>query len=286
VAGVAEAVAARVGRYILDSSDHDLRRLVSISQASATMARDAFRRLGQMEGWSAIDCGCGPLGGLAVLAELVGSAGRVVGVDVNEAAAQRARAVTSALDLGNVEVVAGDLHTLDPAALGGPFDLAYTRLFLMHQPDPVVTLRRIADLLRPGGWLVAQEALADPPPRSHPHLDALTDYWNLIGELLQRTGVAPGTVDNLPRSARDAGLEVIGINGCFRVMDPQLGFDIHAGTLVAARERAIGIGISADEVDELTHELDAAKVGDYQWVSSPFFLDLLLRKPAHGVTPG
>jgi SAM-dependent methyltransferase len=41
--------------------------------------------------------------------------------------------------------------------VGGPFDLAYTRLFLMHQPDPVRTLRQIAGLLRPGGWLVAQE---------------------------------------------------------------------------------------------------------------------------------
>jgi SAM-dependent methyltransferase len=169
-----EAVAARVRRYILDGSDQDLRRLVSISQASTQMARDAFGRLGVQEGWSAIDCGCGPLGGLAVLAELVGPTGRVVGVDINEAAVQRARAVTAALDLGNVEVVAGDLHTLASAALGGPFDLAYTRLFLMHQPDPLTTLRCIADLLRPGGWLVAQEALASPPPRAHPHLDALT----------------------------------------------------------------------------------------------------------------
>lgn len=36
-----------------------------------------------------------------------------------------------------MEVVAGDLYELDPAALGGPFDLAYSRLFLMHQADPV-----------------------------------------------------------------------------------------------------------------------------------------------------
>ncbi len=280
-----EAVAARVRRYILDGSDQDLRRLVSISQASTQMARDAFGRLGVQEGWSAIDCGCGPLGGLAVLAELVGPTGRVVGVDINEAAAQRARAVTAALDLGNVEVVAGDLHTLASAALGGPFDLAYTRLFLMHQPDPVATFRCIADRLRPGGWLVVQEALASPPPRAHPHLDALTGYWNLIGELLQRTGTSPDAVENLPQSAREAGLEVVGINGCFRVMDAQLGFDIHAGTLAAVRERAMQFGVTAEEVDDLTRQLDAVKVGDYQWVSSPFFLDLLLRKPAHGMTP-
>jgi tRNA/tmRNA/rRNA uracil-C5-methylase (TrmA/RlmC/RlmD family) len=55
---------------------------------------------------------------------MVGPAGRVVGVDLNPAAVQRARAVASALELDNVEVVAGNLHELDPAALGGPFDLA------------------------------------------------------------------------------------------------------------------------------------------------------------------
>lgn len=49
-----------------------------------------------------------------------------------------------------MEVVCGDVNELGTAALGGLFDLAYTRLFLMHQTDPVKTLRRIADLLRPG----------------------------------------------------------------------------------------------------------------------------------------
>ena len=107
----------------------------------------------------------------------------------------------------------------------------------------------------------------------------------MIGELLQRTGTSPATVENLPQSAREAGLEVVGINGWFRVMDAQLGFDIHAGTLAAVRERAIQFGVTAEEVDDLTRQLDAVKVGDYQWVSSPFFLDLLLRKPAHGMTP-
>jgi SAM-dependent methyltransferase len=94
---MAEPVGERVRRYILDGSDEDLRRLLSIAETTREMA----------------------------------------------------------------------------AAVGGPFDLAYTRLFLMHQPDPVRTLSQIAGLLRPGGRVVAQEALRSPPPRSHPHLGAL-----------------------------------------------------------------------------------------------------------------
>ena len=275
-----EAVTERVRRYILDGTDQDLGRLLSIAEVSAEMARTAFRRLGVQQGWNAIECGCGPIGGLAVMAEMVGPAGRVVGVDFNQAAVQRARAVASALELGNVEVVAGDLHDLDPAALGGPFDLAYTRLFLMHQADPVRALRRIADLLRPGGWLVAQEPLPSPPPRSHPHLEALTGYWDMIYDLLHRAGVPAGAVEDLPRSAREAGFEVVAMNGSFVTADPELVFEIHAGTLTAARERGAQLGIAAERIDDLALDIQAAKRGGYEWVSSPFFLDLTLRKPA------
>jgi SAM-dependent methyltransferase len=275
---MAEAVAERVRHYVLDGTDQDLRRLLSISEVSAEMARAAFCRLGVQEGWNAIDCGCGPIGGLAVMAEMVGPAGRVVGVDFSEPTVQRARAVVSALELGNVEVVAGDLHELEPAALGGPFDLAYTRLFLMHQADPVRTLRRIAALLRPGGWLVAQEPLRSPAPRSHPHLEALADYWDLVYELLERAGVPSGAVEDLPRSAREAGFEVAGMSGYFMTIDPELGFEIHASTLAAARERGTRFGIATGRIEDLVRDIRAAK-GGYEWVSSPFFLDLTLRKP-------
>jgi ubiquinone/menaquinone biosynthesis C-methylase UbiE len=278
---MAEAIAERVRRYILDGSDEDLRRLLGLAETTQEMARSAFRRVGVQEGWHAIDCGCGPIGGLAVMAEMVGPAGRVVGVDFSEPAVQRARSVVAALQLGNVEVFAGDIHELDAAAVGGPFDLAYTRFFLMHQPDPVRTLSQIARLLRPGGWVVTQEALRNPPPRSHPHHDALGAYWDLVYQLLERAaGVPNAAVDNLAESARAAGLEVVATDGSFATIGPELGFDLHAATLLAARERAIAAGVAdAQQIDTLVSDLRAAKDGGYQWVSTPFVMDLTLRKP-------
>jgi SAM-dependent methyltransferase len=206
----------------------------------------------------------------------------VVGVDFSEPAVQRARSVVAALELGNVELFAGDVHELDPAAVGGPFDLAYTRFFLMHQPDPVRTLRQIAGLLRPGGWIVAQEALRSPPPRAYPHIDALGAYWDLVHELVERAGGVPhGAVDGLAGSARAAGLDVVAVDGSFGILDPELGFDLHAATLLAARERAVASGVaSGQQIDDLVSDLHAAKDGGYEWVSMPFFLDLTLRKPA------
>jgi hypothetical protein len=50
--------------------------------------------------------------------------------------------------------------------------------------------------------------------------------------------------------------------------------------LLAARERAVAAGIATgQQIDDLVNDLRAAKSGGYEWVSSPFFLDLTLRKP-------
>jgi len=273
-----KAIAEHVGRNVLDGSDEDLRRLLSVSGVTAETARRAFGRVGICEGWTAIDCGCGTLGGLAVLAEMVGPAGRVVGVDFSGTAIQRARSAVAALGLANVELFVGDIHYLDAATLGGPFDLAFTRC-LMHQADPARTLRQIAGLLRPGGWIVAQEPLPSPPPRSHPHLSALAAYWDLAHEVKDLAGRPRGIVEGLDRAARAAGLEVADASGFFTTLDPELGFEIHAATLAAARERAAKLGIAAEKVDDLLLNLRAAKSGQYERVSTPFFLDLALRKP-------
>lgn len=263
--------------YIPDSSDQDHQRLLRAGELAAERIRREFRTLGVQPGWNAIDCGCGPLGSLAVLGEMVGPAGHVVGVDANPAAVDRARAAVSALELANVEVIAGDLHKLDSAALGGPFDLAFTRMFLMHQADPVRTLRHIAGLLRPGGWLVAHEFLSSPAPRAHPHLDALTDGFNVIIEAVHRGGVPAGVVENLPRSAREAGLEVAALSGSFAVGGAE-AFELTVASLIAIKERATQLGIAADRIDDLARQIQAAK-DTHEWVTSPFFLYLTLRKP-------
>ena len=274
------AVEERVKRYILDGGDDDLRRLLTISQESADMARAGFRRIGVQKGWTGIDCGCGPIGGLAVMAEMLGPDAHIVGVDFNEAAVQQARTVTSALGLSNVEVVHGDINELDSATLGGPFDLAYSRLFLMHQAKPAETMRRIAALLKPGGWLIAQEPLRTPGPRSHPEVDALGTYWALLHQVMERAGFPHDSVENLPSSAREAGLEVVQVSGYFMTLDARGGFDIHANTLAAARDRTIQSAVASEqEVDSLLNTLRGARESEYAWVLSPYFLDLTLRKP-------
>jgi SAM-dependent methyltransferase len=276
---MAEAFSERLRSYVLDGGDDDLKRLLSIAQLHADATRSALEKVGLSEGGAAIDCGCGPLGGLAVMAEIVGPSGRIVGVDLSHAAIRRARSFVSALGVSNIDLVEGDIHSHQTTTLGGPFDVALTRCFLMYQSDPVRTLRQIASLVKPGGWIVAQEPLPNPPPRAHPPSRALDDYWGLLHEVMAKAGATPGAVEGLPRAARAVGLEVVETDGFFLIADPKLLFELHAGTLAAAYERAEMLGFPAERFGDLIASLRAAKEGAFEWVTTPFFLNLAFRTP-------
>ena len=96
----------------------------------------------------------------------------------------------------------------------------------------------------------------------------------------QVVGVPYGAVDSLPRLGRAAGLEVVAVNGSFSALDPEVGFDLHADTLAAARQRGVASGRWAEEqIERLVNDLRAAKAGGFEWVSTPFYLDVAFRKP-------
>jgi hypothetical protein len=63
-------------------------------------------------------------------------------------------------------------------------------------------------------------------------------------------------------------------------MEPRLGFELHASTLAAATARAVDLGVAGpNDVTNLVTKLRTANPADYHWVSTPFCIDLTLRKP-------
>ncbi len=69
------------------------------------------------------------------------------------------------------------------------------------------------------------------------------------------------------------------MDGFFRTWGPELGFSLHAASMAAAKERATEASVIA-RIDDIVGRIRAANPADYDWVASPFFLDLTLRKPA------
>jgi SAM-dependent methyltransferase len=198
--------------YYVAETDETIGRLIRLSRLEAQNVLDGLRRTDLGPGDKVVELGCGPLGALNELSDLVGPVGTVVGVDMDQAALGHARALLDRAGRDNVRLIHANVNAEPSEELRrlGPFDAAYCRAFLLHQPDPAQTLRRIAALLRPGGHVVAHELLEDPPPRSEPEVPEIGQFCSWLREVGQRVGTAPDVARQFHTVCRQAYLREVG----------------------------------------------------------------------------
>ena len=151
----------------------------------------ALDRLGLREGWRCVDVGAGGGDVTVALAEIVGRDGRVYAVDSDPGARDEvARAAAAHAQVIAVTQAGEDL------LLPEPVDLAFCRFLLMHVHEPVVVLGRMAQAVRGGGWVVAQEPI--------------TSAGRVGGQPLSMPDARhPDVGARLPALARDAGLDIV-----------------------------------------------------------------------------
>lgn len=151
----------------------------------------ALDRLALGSGWHVLDVGAGGGDVSVALAEIVGRDGRVYAVDSDPLA----RDVTAEAAAAHSQVIVLT-QAVEDLLLPEQVDLAFCRFLLLHVHDPAVALSRMASVVRPGGWVVAQEPITSAgridgapfsfPDARHPDVGAL-----------------------LPALVRAAGLEIV-----------------------------------------------------------------------------
>jgi len=125
------------------------------------------------------------------LAEVVGRDGRVYAVDRDPAARDAVAEAAAA----HSQVIA-ITQPAEALLLPEPVDLAFCRFLLMHVADPLVVLRRMGEVVRPGGWVVAQEPI--------------TSAGRIDGRPLSMPDAPdPDVGARLPALVREAGLAVV-----------------------------------------------------------------------------
>lgn len=104
-----------------------------------------------------LDCGCGP----GLVAEAFLEAGHHVhGIDLSREMVRRARARCARFgERARFEC----RSAFDPGGDAG-YDVALSRYVLHHLQDPAAFIRRQAELVRPGGAVVASDHTTDPDP--------------------------------------------------------------------------------------------------------------------------
>lgn len=173
-----------------------------------------FDQVGVRPGWRVVELGCGPQGCLGLLAQRVGTAGHVVGIERSADQVARAQQFVAEQHVPNVEV----LHA-DARQTGLPtqsFDLATARLVLVNVPEPEQLVHEMVRLVRPGGAIALHEPDASTQRCDPPH-PAQAQLLALLNTYAEQNGIDRNIGPRLPRLLRDAGVVDIAVNAVVHV---------------------------------------------------------------------
>lgn len=101
-----------------------------------------------------LDLGCGP-GTITVDLAARIDPGRVVALELTDAALDLARAEAARVGCTNIEFATGDAHRLPFA--DGSFDIVHAHQVLQHLQDPVQAIREMVRVCRPGGLVAVRD---------------------------------------------------------------------------------------------------------------------------------
>jgi ubiquinone/menaquinone biosynthesis C-methylase UbiE len=190
--------------YVLGTSAHEYERLTLQAKVLRPYTEKFFRMAGLAPGMCVLDVGSG-MGDVALLAaEIVGPAGRVLGLDRDAPGVERARERTQ--QQGCSSWVSYNAVHLEEFETTETYDAIVGRYILLYQPDPGATLRRLIRFLKPGGIVVFHELdITDPRP-SDPPCALWDQIYALLSEAVRRAGVPPDYGRRMASAFMAAGL--------------------------------------------------------------------------------
>jgi SAM-dependent methyltransferase len=142
------------GPYVLATGQAAAYRLQLLHSLYGPGTRRVLLEAGLQPGMCVADVGCGVGMVTALLADLVGPAGEVVGIDASAGQLAEARERLNG-DGANVLFALGS--ATDSGLPPESFDLVYCRFLLLHLPEPERALAEMRSLLKPNGILVCED---------------------------------------------------------------------------------------------------------------------------------
>lgn len=249
------------GRYLLANSQPAAEeRLPALSALFDPVSIRHFEEVGIRTGWHCWEVGAGSPSLPRWLASTVGPTGAVIATDID---------LSRLPDDTTFTARRHDVGT-DPAP-GRDFDLIHARLVLVHVPQRDAALATMVGALRPGGWLIVEDA--DPALQPLVCIDEHDEAAALANRLKAgfRTLMAARGVDlafgrTLPRRLRAAGLVDVTADAYFPVAATECA-ELERATLAQIGEQLIAAGL-ATAADIASHSA-AIDGGRLDFVTSP-----------------
>ena len=242
-----------------------------------------FRRidaLGIRPGWRCWEVGAGGPTVPAWLARRVVPGGYVLATDIDVAALQEATDVAALQEATDVAALpeATDVAALPEAAEPGfevlrhdvaaerapaaGFDLVHARLVVMHLADRGAALAAMTGALRPGGWLLLEDADLSLQPLACPDeagpAEQLANKIRRASVGLRGDNLAFGRT--LPRLLRGAGLAEVGADAYLPIAGPDSA-RLEQTMIERQRDRLLAAGLlTAAEIDRHLADVAAGRL--------------------------
>jgi SAM-dependent methyltransferase len=138
-------------QYLPGSQEYELElnRLRLLEEIHDPVTIRHLEMLGVSQGWNCLEVGAGAGSMAEWLAKRVAYTGKVVAADIDIRFLRQVSMPN--LEIRQHDIMKDDLET-------GHYDLVHCRDLLMHLPEPEKVVRRMANALRLGGWLLIEEA--------------------------------------------------------------------------------------------------------------------------------
>ena len=224
-----------------------------------------LRAIGVDSGWRCWEVGAGDMSVPQWLAAQVGPTGLVMATDIDTS-----WLAGDGAGVDNVHILRHDVGAEDPPATD--LDLVHVRLVLTHVPQRNTALTSMIAALRPGGWLLIEEADPGLQPLICP--DEYGPAQHLANRLRHgfRTLMSGREADlnygrTLPRLLRDHGLTDVAADAYFPITAPACT-TLERATVEQIRARLISAGIAtAAEIDQHLDNIATGQLPDL--VTSP-----------------
>jgi len=248
--------------YLLDNQQSEAgRRFDALSELFDPVTFRHFAAVGVSAGWACWEVGAGGVSVPAWLAEQVGPSGRVVASDIDTAWMPAEGAA--------FEVLRHDVG-VEPPPVGG-FDLVHARLLLTHVRQRIDALASMVRALRPGGWLLIEDA--DPalqplicPDEFGPAQELANRLRQGFRSLMAGRGAELAFGRTLPRLLREAGLDAVQADAFFPIASPACTA-LELATVEQIRDRLVAAGLATEA--EIEQHLKNVASGDLDLATAP-----------------